>query len=67
MEVLSPYLAAFWTIAGLHKRMCQYDFERKHSRGDIIAQLRCEIERKSPAIHAISSAAHPPQIWMMIT
>ena len=47
MEVLSPYLAAFWTIAGLDKHMCQYTVEREQSQVDIIERLRCEMDRKS--------------------
>jgi len=67
MEVLSPYLAAFWTIAGLHKHMCQYTVEREQSQVDIIERLRCEMKKKIFAIHVISPATCPPQIWDIST
>lgn len=65
MEVLSPYLAAFGTIAGLHKHMCQYTFRTKTAlRGGYQrAQTKtCEMARKSPPSALILPAAHPPQM-----
>jgi len=50
MEVLSPYLAAFGTIAGLHTHMRQYTFERRiEVRGGYqrARPKRCEMEEEN--------------------